>query len=253
MNTCNFFKSTENGIIKEGTTLNYNFLAYVTCLAEFDNLEQGIFDYRIRKTSSDICYRSTFLLSLLYTGVHKYGTAGTKVYRLLGHQGNFTELFYVHAHCVGKVIEEGTTTGRAGFVKLDTYNSAVLHAEALHILTADVQQELNARYKEVCSAEVSNGFNLTGIYTKSCLEKGFTVTGRNSACNINIFRKLSIQILKNLNCKLNRISLIMSIEIPDNAAVFVYQTSLSCCRTGIKAKENRTVSFFQIAAFSLLF
>ena len=44
---------------------------------KFDYFEQGIFDYRIRKTCSDICYRSTFLLSLLNAAVHKYSTAAS--------------------------------------------------------------------------------------------------------------------------------------------------------------------------------
>ena len=88
-----------------------------------------------------------------------------------------------------------------------------------------------------------NCFYFAGINAKSGLEKCLAITCRNGACNINILRKLCIKVFENLNSKLNRVTLIVCVEVPDNTAVFVYQTSLSCCRTRVQTKENRTRLF----------
>jgi hypothetical protein len=40
---------------------------------------------------------------------------------------------------LGKTFNEGATAGGTGFIEHDIYNTAVLYFEALHILTANIQ------------------------------------------------------------------------------------------------------------------
>ena len=45
MYTCYFFKASKNGIIVEGTALDYDIFTEVACIRKLDNLEKSIFYY----------------------------------------------------------------------------------------------------------------------------------------------------------------------------------------------------------------
>lgn len=45
MYTCYFFKASKNGIIVEGTALDYDIFTEVACIRKLDNLEKCILYY----------------------------------------------------------------------------------------------------------------------------------------------------------------------------------------------------------------
>ena len=75
----NLFKASQDCVIVEGSALYNDLFTKLGCIRYLDNLEKCIFDNRVGKSGRDIRYRSAFLLCLFYLGIHKYGTAGTKV------------------------------------------------------------------------------------------------------------------------------------------------------------------------------
>ena len=81
---CNLFKASQDCIIVKGSALYNDLFTKLGCIGYLDNLEKGIFDNRVGKSSGDIRYGCAFFLCLFYLGIHKYGTTGTKVDRMFG-------------------------------------------------------------------------------------------------------------------------------------------------------------------------
>ena len=61
-----FFKTSQDSIIVEGTTLNDDMTSKFGCVGYFDYLVQRIFDYRISKTGRNVGYFRPFFLCLFY-------------------------------------------------------------------------------------------------------------------------------------------------------------------------------------------
>ena len=91
---CNLFEASQNCIIVEGTTLHNNVFAKFGSVRNLDNLIQSIFDNRVSQTCGNIGNLGTFFLRLLYLGIHKYGTSGTQINRMLCKNSSFCEILY---------------------------------------------------------------------------------------------------------------------------------------------------------------
>ena len=100
-------------------------LANLAEVAELDDLEQGILDDGVRKTSSNVADGCALLLRLLDAGVHEDGTARSQVNRecCLGCGG--CKLADVHLHGVGKGRNKGAAACRTSLVQHDVLNDAV--------------------------------------------------------------------------------------------------------------------------------
>ncbi len=68
-----------------------------------------------------------------------------------------------------KCLNEGTAAGGACLVKLHGINGLVLDLDALHILTADVEDAVNLRIEKCGSIVVCNRLDLTVIQHEGCL------------------------------------------------------------------------------------
>ncbi len=90
-------KAAKNGIVIEGAALNNDVFAEILRVGNLDNFIKRIFDNGISKTGGNIGNGSAFLLSLFNLGIHKYGTTGTEVNRILGVESNFGEILYLIA------------------------------------------------------------------------------------------------------------------------------------------------------------
>ena len=90
--TGNFFKASKNCVIVEGSTLNYDIFSEILCIRELDNLKKCIFDDRVGKSCRNVGDRRAFLLGLLYFGIHKYRTSGSKINWILGKKRLFREI-----------------------------------------------------------------------------------------------------------------------------------------------------------------
>ena len=77
--------------------------------------------------------------------------------------GSVGERAHVHVHRDGEALDKATATRRAGLVEHDVLDDAVLDAQALHVLAANVQDKLDAGQECLGAAQVRNGLDLSGI------------------------------------------------------------------------------------------
>ena len=136
-------------------------------VAKLDDLEQGILDDRVRKTSSNVADGCALLLRLLDAGVHKDGTTGTQVNRKFCLSCCGCKLADVHLHGVGEGRNKGTAACRACLVEHDVLDDAFFDLQALHVLAANIKNKINVWDKRLCTTQVSNSLNLSGVCTQS--------------------------------------------------------------------------------------
>ena len=106
-------------------------------------------------------------MSLLHTGVHEYGAAAAQITRVFGGVRGFRELGHVEVQARSEALDEAAAARRACLVEHDVVDNAVFHAQALHVLAADVENELDARQHFLRAAKVRDGFDFAGVDAQS--------------------------------------------------------------------------------------
>ncbi len=165
-------------------------LSELVRIGELDNLKQCVFDNRISKTGRNVRNGCAFLLGLLYFGIHENCTAGTKINGMLCKQSFLCEILNRIIQRLCKGFDKGTAAGRTGFVKLYIIDGVILDADALHILSADIQNTVYLRVEKGSSSIVSDSFDLAFIQHKGRLNKRLAVSGRTGGYDAGFFRKL---------------------------------------------------------------
>ena len=170
MNAGELLKCAQRGIGHKGAALDDHLAADLLGVAQLNDLEQGILDDGIGQAGRDVAHRGAFLLRLLDTRVHKDRAATAQVDRGLGMDGSVGERAHVHVHRHGETLDKAAAARRAGLVEHDVLDNSVLDAQALHVLAADVQDELDAGQERLGAAQVRNGLDLSGVGLE-CLDK----------------------------------------------------------------------------------
>ena len=123
-------------------------------------------------------------------------------------------------------------------------NHAVLNAQALHVLTANIQNELNAWKHFLRAAEMRNRFDLAGIHTQSFEQQRLTVAGNRNMSDVHlglarfIDRKLLIQLGNGTLRAPQNVAFVVDIAAPQKAAIFADKGTLECGRTSVDAKKS---------------
>ena len=89
--------------------------------------------------------------------------------------GSVGERAHVHVHRHGEALDKAAAARRAGLVEHDVLDDAVLDAQALHVLAANVQDELDAGQECLGAAQVRDGLDLAGIGLEGLDEQRLTV------------------------------------------------------------------------------
>ena len=168
-------KCAQRGIGHKGAALNDHLAADLLGVAQLNDLEQGVLDDGIGQAGRDVAHRGAFLLRLLDARVHKDRAAAAQVDRGLGMDGGVGERAHVHVHRDGEALDKATATRRAGLVEHDVLDDALLHAQALHVLAANVQNELDAGQERLGAAQVRDGLDLAGVGLEGLNEQRLTV------------------------------------------------------------------------------
>ena len=136
-------KGPQHRVIVEGAALHHDVLAQVVGAGGADDLVDGVFHDGDGQAGADVLHTGAVLLCLLYAGVHEHRAPGTQIYRLLGKQTQLGKVGNVIAQRLGKRLNEGAAAGGAGLVEHDGIHRAVADLEALHVLPADVDDEIH--------------------------------------------------------------------------------------------------------------
>ena len=163
VNARELLKRTQRGIGHKGAALDDHLAADLLGVAQLNDLEQGILDDGIGQAGRDVAHRGAFFLRLLDARVHKDCAAAAQVDRGLSMDGSVGERAHVHVHRDGEALDKATATRRAGLVEHDVLDDAVLDAQALHVLAADVQNELDAGQERLGAAQVRDGLDFARV------------------------------------------------------------------------------------------
>ena len=191
----NLFKTAKNGIIVESTTLHNDVFAKFRSIGNFDYFIKCIFDDRIGKSGRNISDLCSFFLCLLYFGVHKNGTACTKVDRVFCKKSGFGEILHTVVQRFCKRFNERTAAGGACFVELYAVNGLIFDFDTFHILTTDIQDTVYFRIKESRCIIMRYRFDFPFIEQESRLDQCLAVAGRTGTDDPGGVRQLFVNIL----------------------------------------------------------
>ena len=188
-------EGAQRGIAHEGAALDHHVLANLVEVAELDDLEQGVLDDGVGQAGSDVAHGRAFLLCLLDAGVHEDGAAAAQVHGVLGSHGLDREVLDAHAHGHREALEEAAAARGAGLVEHDVLDDALLDLQALHVLTADVQDELDVGHEGLCAAQVRDGLDLAGVGAQGLDEQGLAVAGRGDVADGGVLGHVVVEVV----------------------------------------------------------
>ena len=175
MNAGELLKRAQRGIGHKGAALDDYLAADLLGIAQLNDLEQGILDDGIGQAGGDVAHRGAFLLRLLDARVHKDRAAAAQVDGSLSMDGGIGERAHVHVHRHGETLDKAAAARRASLVEHDVLDDAVLDAQTLHVLAANVQDKLDAGQECLGAAQVRDGLDLAGIGLEGLDEQRLTV------------------------------------------------------------------------------
>ena len=154
-------------------------------VANLDDLEQGVLNNGNRQTRGDVAHGGALLLGLLYAAVHEHGAAAAQIHRVLGGDGRGGELGHVQVQTAREGLDEAAAARRAGLVQHDMVDDTVLHAQALHVLAADVQDELHAGQHLLGAAQMGHRLNLAGVDPQGLQQQPLAVAGHGRVADLH--------------------------------------------------------------------
>ena len=211
------FKRAEHSIVQEGAALDHDVLAQVISGDGANDLVNGIFYDGNRETCRDILYTGPVLLRLLDTGVHKHGAAGTQIDRMLGQQAQLREISDVVAQSFGKGFNEGAAAGGTSLVEHDGVHRAAADLEALHVLTADIDDEVHIGVEVGGGVVVGYRFHQAQVAVEGVLDQVLAVAGHRRALDLNTVAAELVDLLKLLQDNgygVAQIGMVIGIEHP---------------------------------------
>ena len=170
-------EGTEHGVVEEGAPLDHDVSAQVVGAGGADDLVDGVFDDGDGQAGRDILHRGAVLLGLLHRGVHEHGAAGAQVHRVLGQQAQLGELGDLVAQGLGKGLDEGAAARGAGLVEHDGIHRAVADLKALHVLAADVDDEVHVGVEVGGGLVVGHGLHQALVAAEGVLDEVLAVAG----------------------------------------------------------------------------
>ena len=170
-------EGAQHRIVQEGAALHDDLRAHIVRVANLDDLEQGVLDNGNRQTRGDVAYGGALLLGLFHAAVHEHGAAAAQIHRVLGGDGRGGELGHVQVQAAREGLDEAAAARGTGLVQHDVVDDAVLHAQALHVLAADVQDELHAGQHLLGAAQMGHRLNLAGVDPQGLQQKPLAVAG----------------------------------------------------------------------------
>ena len=232
------FKGAEHGFIIKGTALHHDLATQLFRAGSADHLVQRVLDHADGQACGDILDAGTVLLRLLDRAVHEHGAAAAQVHRAVCEQTQRGKLLDVVAQRLRKGLQKAAAAGGAGLVQEDVADGTILDLEALHVLPADINNEVHVRHKVLGSGKMRHRFHQTVITAESVLYQLLAVAGGGDACHLQP-RVLLVnleQLLSDEGQRVAKVGLIVGVQ---NLALFIHHHQLDGGRTGVDADMHR--------------
>ena len=233
-----FFKGAEHGFIIKGAALHHDLAAQFFGAGRADDLVQCVLDHADGQTGRDVLDAGTVLLGLLHRAVHEHGAAAAQVHRAVRKQTQGGKLLDVITQGLGEGLQKAAAAGRTGFVQEDVADGTILDLEALHILAADVDDEVHIRHEVLGGGEVGHRFHQTVITAEGVLHQLFAVAGGGHAGHLQagVFLVDLEQLLPDEGQRVAEIGLIVGVQ---DLALLVHDHQLDGGGAGVDADVHR--------------
>ena len=238
VNARELLKRAQCGIGHKGAALDDHLVADLLGVAQLNDLEQGILDDGIGQAGRDVAHRGAFLLRLLNARVHKDRAAAAQVDGSLSMDGGIGERAHVHVHRHGEALDKATATRRAGLVEHDVLDNAVLDAQALHVLAADVQNELDAGQERLGAAQVRDGLDLAGVGLEGLDEQCLAVARGGHVADGAACRDMVVEIGHDDLGRAQDVTVVVAVPGVQQLAVLAHERGLHGGGTGVDADEH---------------
>ena len=233
-------KGTQDGIVVERPALYDDVVAERRDVLDLHDLEQCVLDDRecdARRDVGDLC---PLLLRLFDLRVHKDRAARAKVDGCLCIHRLARKLRSGHVQPLGKVLDERAAARRTRLVERDVADAAVLHEEALHILSADVKDKGDLGAELLCRAQMGKGLHLAAVRVQCRLDNRLAVASRHRARNIGICGHNGIELPQCIDDRLQGGAMIAAVGRVEQLLVPANGDELRRRRSRIDANADRT-------------
>ena len=231
-------KGAEHSLIVEGAALYHDVAAQLLGAGRADDLVQRVLDDGDGQTGADIFNRGTVLLRLLDRRVHKHGAAAAKVNGLVGKQAQRGKLLDVVAQRLGERLQKAAAAGGAGFVQEDVADRTVLNFEALHVLTADVDDEIHVGQKVLGGGKVRDSLDKTAVTVERIFDELLAVAGGGHAGDLQA-RVILVETEQRLPDERDRVAEVRTVALEQNVRVVVDDDKLDGGGAGVDADMYR--------------
>ena len=238
MNAGELLKRAQRGVGHKGAALDDHLAADLLGVAQLNDLEQGILDDGIGQAGRDVAHRGAFLLCLLDARIHKDRATAAQVDGGLGMDGGIGERTHVHVHRHGETLDKAATARRASLVEHDVLDDAVLDAQALHILPADVQDKLDAGQECLGAAQMRNGLNLAGIGLEGLDEQRLAVARGGHVADGAAGGDVVVEIGHDDLGRAQDVAVVVAVPGVQQLAVLAHERSLHGGGAGVDADEH---------------
>ena len=238
MNTGELLKRTQRGVGHKGAALDDHLIADLLGVAQLNDLEQGILDDGIRQAGRDVAHRGAFLLRLLDARVHKDRAAAAQVDGGLGMNGGIGKRAHVHVHRHGETLDKAAAARRAGLVEHDVLDDAVLDAQTLHVLAADVQNKLDAGQECLGAAQVRDGLDLAGVGLEGLDEQRLAVARGGHVADGAARGDVVVEIGHDDLGRAQDVAVVVAVPGVQQLTILAHERGLHGGRAGVDANEH---------------
>ena len=232
------FKDAQDGLVVEGAALDHDLAAQLLGAGSPDDLVQRVLDHADGQAGADVLDAGAVLLGLLDRAVHKDGAAAAQVHRAVCKQTQGGKLLHIIAQGLGEGLQEAAAARRTGLVQEDVADGAVLDLEALHVLAADVDDEVHVGHEVFGGGEVGHRLHQAVVAAEGVLHQVFAVAGGGDAGHLQAGMGLVDfqQLLPDQGQRVAQVGLVVGVK---DAALLVHHHQFDGGRARVDADVHR--------------
>ena len=239
-------EGAQGGVAHEGAALDHAVLANLVKVAQLDDLEEGVLDHGVREARGHVANGRTLLLRLLDAGVHEDGAAATQVNGGLCGHGDLRKVLDAHVHGLGKALDKRAAARGAGLVEHDVLDDATAHLEALHVLAANVENELDAWDEGLRAAQVGDGLDLARVRAQGLDEDALAVARGGHVANGATLGHGVVDAVHDVARSAQDVAVVVAVPGVEKLAVLAHHGALHGGGASVDANEDATAVAGQV-------
>jgi len=160
---------------------------------------------------------------------------------MLAANGRLGKLLHAHAHGVREVGDERAAARGAGLVEHDVLDDPILHLQALHVLAADVEDEVDVGHEGPGPTKVGHGLDLAGVGLERLDEDALAVARGGHVADGTTFRQMVVDVVHDSARGSEHVPVVVVIPGVEQLARLAHHGRLHRGGAGIDADEHASV------------